>query len=145
MSAELTSKEYINWLGEIKERIRTSQQKAALAVNRELLDLYWFIGESLASKQTEWGDKFIESLARDLKVEFPDMKGFSKSNLKYMRRWFEFYSANIQIGQQAVDQLQIDPKFLNAQQAVAQSSELSLDDSLSLRSHPTKKIRVNTY
>jgi hypothetical protein len=62
-----------------------------------------------------------------------------------MRRWFEFYSANIQIGQQAVDQLQIDPKFLNAQQAVAQSSELSLDDSLSLRSHPTKKIRVNTY
>lgn len=125
MSAELTSKNYVLWLGEIKERIRTSQQKAALAVNRELLDLYWFIGGSLASKQTEWGDKFIENLARDLKVEFPDMKGFSKSNLKNMRRWFEYYSVNSQMGQQAVGQLQIDPKFINAQQGVAQSSDLS--------------------
>lgn len=125
MGTELTTKDYVHWLGEIKERIRSSQQKAALAVNRELLDLYWFIGEALAAKQTEWGDKFIENLARDLKVEFPDMKGFSKSNLKNMRRWFEYYSANAQIGQQAVGQIQFDPKFTNAQQLVAQSSELS--------------------
>lgn len=125
MSKDLTSKEYINWLGEIKERIRSSQQKAALAVNRELLDLYWFLGEALANKATDWGDKFIDNLARDLKVEFPDMKGFSKRNLEYMRRWYDFYASNEKIAQQAVAQLQIDPKFLNTQQAVAQSSESS--------------------
>lgn len=125
MSAELTSKDYVHWLGEIKERIRSSQQKAALAVNRELLDLYWFIGEALATKQTEWGDKFVENLARDLKVEFPDMKGFSKRNLETIRRWYSFYFSNMEFAQQAVAQLQIDPKFSNAQQLVAQSSEIS--------------------
>lgn len=125
MSKEISSRDYIHWLGAIKERIRSAQQQASLAVNRELLDLYWFIGEALANKKSEWGDKFIDNLARDLKVEFPDMKGFSKSNLKYMRRWFEFYESNQEIGQQAVDQLKIDSKFKNTQQLVAQSPKLS--------------------
>ena len=61
------------------------------------------------NQQTEWGDKFIEHLARDLKIEFPDMKGFSLSNLKYMRRWYGYYSEHSKISQQLVDQLQIDP------------------------------------
>ena len=94
MSKALASGNYVHWFGEIKNRIRSSQQKAALAVNRELLDLYWFIGEALVAKQTEWGDKFIDNLARDLKVEFPDMKGFSKRNLETIRRWYSFYSIN---------------------------------------------------
>lgn len=125
MSTELTSKDYVHWLGAIKDRIRSSQQKAALAVNRELLDLYWFLGEALATKQTDWGDKFIDNLARDLKIEFPDMTGFSKRNLETIRKWYSFYSNHLEFAQQAVAQLQIDPKFLITQQAVAQSSELS--------------------
>jgi predicted nuclease of restriction endonuclease-like (RecB) superfamily len=123
MSKALASGNYVHWFGEIKNRIRSSQQKAALAVNRELLDLYWFIGEALVAKQTEWGDKFIDNLARDLKVEFPDMKGFSKRNLETIRRWYSFYSINLVIAQQAVAQLQIDPNFSNAQQIVAQSEQ----------------------
>ncbi|MCX8486745.1 MAG: PDDEXK nuclease domain-containing protein [Crocinitomicaceae bacterium] len=123
MSKELASGNYVHWFGEIKNRIRSSQQKAALAVNRELLDLYWFIGEALVAKQTEWGDKFIVNLARDLKVEFPDMKGFSKRNLETIRRWYSFYSINLEFAQQAVAQLQIDPNFSNAQQIVAQSEQ----------------------
>ena len=108
MTKELESnKDYIKWLGDIKNQIRSSQQRASLKVNQELLSLYWYIGEALANKQTEWGDKFIDSLARDLKVEFPDVKGFSKSNLKYMRRWFEYYSERMEISQQAVDQLEL--------------------------------------
>jgi predicted nuclease of restriction endonuclease-like (RecB) superfamily len=123
MNKELASGNYVHWFGEIKNRIRSSQQKAALAVNRELLDLYWFIGEALVAKQTEWGDKFIDNLARDLKVEFPDMKGFSKRNLETIRRWYSFYSINLEFAQQAVAQLQIDPNFSNAQQIVAQSEQ----------------------
>ncbi|WP_296683117.1 PDDEXK nuclease domain-containing protein [Flavobacterium sp.] len=123
MSKALASGNYVHWFGEIKNRIRSSQQKAALAVNRELLDLYWFIGEALVAKQTEWGDKFIDNLARDLKVEFPDMKGFSKRNLETIRRWYSFYSINLDIAQHAVAQLQIDPNFSNAQQIVAQSEQ----------------------
>lgn len=123
MSKALASGNYVHWFGEIKNRIRSSQQKAALAVNRELLDLYWFIGEALVAKQTEWGDKFIDNLARDLKVEFPDMKGFSKRNLETIRRWYSFYSINLEFAQQAVAQLQIDPNFSNAQQIVAQSEQ----------------------
>lgn len=121
MSKEITNhNEYIKWLGEIKERIRSSQQRAALKVNQELLSLYWFIGEALATKQTEWGDKFIDNLARDLKVEFPDVTGFSKSNLKYMRRWYSYYTQHTAIGQQLVDQLKFDRDAKIVQQAVAQ-------------------------
>ncbi len=125
MSEEITgNSEYLQKLGDIKSKIRSSQQRAALKVNQELLSLYWFIGDALASKQTEWGDKFIENLARDLKVEFPDVKGFSKSNLKYMRRWFIYHSSEINIGQQLVDQLKLDPKIKIVQQAVAQMSSV---------------------
>jgi predicted nuclease of restriction endonuclease-like (RecB) superfamily len=114
MNIEIASdSDYLHWLGNIKQQIRVSQQKAALAVNHELLGLYWFIGESLSLKITEWGDKFIAHLARDLKVEFPDMKGFSVSNLKYMRRWYSYYAEHSQIGQQLVDQLKIDASFTN--------------------------------
>ena len=121
MSKGVTSnKEYLHLLRDIKERIRSSQMRAGLQVNRELLGLYWFIGEALATKQPEWGDKFIDNLARDLKIEFPDVTGYSKSNLKYMRRWYAYYSKHNEIGQQAVDQLILSHDFTIEQQVVAQ-------------------------
>lgn len=113
-------KEYREWFANLKQRILISQQKAALKVNQELLDLYWFIGEALAVKESVWGDKFISELERDLRLEFPDTKGFSKRNLEYMRRWYVFYTENNTIAQQAVAQIQQASDFSITQQAVAQ-------------------------
>lgn len=78
---------YADWLQELKTRIHTAQQRAALAVNRELVLLYWQIGRDILARQASqgWGAKVIERLAHDLRVAFPEMKGFSPRNLKYMR------------------------------------------------------------
>jgi predicted nuclease of restriction endonuclease-like (RecB) superfamily len=82
---------YFALLSGLKKRIRSAQIKAALAVNKELILLYWQIGrEILARQQTEgWGGKVIDRLAKDLKREFPDIQGFSPRNLKYMRTFAE--------------------------------------------------------
>ncbi len=81
-------------LADLKRRVHSAQVRAALAVNRELVLLYWHIGrEILHSQQAEgWGTKVIERLAKDLRREFPDMEGFSSRNLKYMRAFAEAYS-----------------------------------------------------
>ena len=95
---------YQKLLGELKERVRSSQLKAAVKVNYELLDLYWNFGKEIALRQEQcaWGDAFIKSLSKDLCKEFPKLQGFSETNLKYMKRFYLFY----QKSQQAVDQLE---------------------------------------
>lgn len=103
-SKNIIDTNYQNWLSDLKEKIRNSQLKAALKVNTEMLALYWEIGKELTEKQEQsnWGDKIITQLAKDLSGEFPGIKGFSSTNLKYIRKWFQFYNS---IGQQPVDQL----------------------------------------
>src|SRR4030066_1752721 len=78
---------YAELLNTLKERIRKAQIRAALSVNRELVLLYWHIGQEILTRQAKenWGSKVIDRLAADLRREFPDMKGFSARNLKYMR------------------------------------------------------------
>ena len=90
--------EYKKLLLELKEKVRSSQLKAAIKVNYELLDLYWTLGEYIVKKQEQhsWGDAFIKSLAKDLQKEFPGMKGFSETNIKYIRRWYSFYMKGLQ-------------------------------------------------
>jgi predicted nuclease of restriction endonuclease-like (RecB) superfamily len=97
---------YADFLNGLKQRIRAAQVKAALAVNQELIHLYWQIGHEILTRQQEqgWGGKVIERLAKDLKREFPDMAGFSQTNLKYMRNFAETYSEE-EISQRSVDQL----------------------------------------
>lgn len=82
---------YADWLADLKRRIHTAQQRAALAVNRELVRLYWQIGRDILTRQGEqgWGAKVVDRLAHDLHIAFPDMKGFSPRNLKYMRAFAE--------------------------------------------------------
>ena len=82
---------YADWLVDLKARIHGAQQRAALAVNRELVLLYWQIGRDILARQAEqgWGAKVIERLAHDLRTAFPEMKGFSPRNLKYMRAFAE--------------------------------------------------------
>jgi predicted nuclease of restriction endonuclease-like (RecB) superfamily len=83
--------DYVTWLTELKIRIHNAQQRATLAVNRELVLLYWQIGRDILDRQGRegWGTKVIERLAQDLRNAFPDMKGFSPRNLKYMRAFAE--------------------------------------------------------
>jgi len=82
---------YAEWLIELKQRIHNAQQRATLAVNRELVGLYWSIGSEILARQAEqgWGAKVIDRLAHDLRTAFPEMKGFSPRNLKYMRAFAE--------------------------------------------------------
>ena len=84
----------------------TEEQRAALAVNRELVLLYWQIGRDILARQAQqgWGAKVIERLAHDLRAAFPEMKGFSRANLMYMRAFAEAWP-DAQIVQQAVGQL----------------------------------------
>jgi predicted nuclease of restriction endonuclease-like (RecB) superfamily len=108
MGSEITSdRHYTAWLTELKKKVRGTQLKAAVKVNTELLHLYWELGADIVAKQTEttWGDGFLSHLSRDLSAEFPEMKGFSLSNLKYIKQWHLFYRQNDVKSQQLVGQL----------------------------------------
>ena len=97
---------YAKVLTELRNKIKNSQVKAALAVNKELILLYWYIGQKILKQQKHegWGTKVIERLANDLRREFPDMKGFSSRNFKYMRALAKTYPDK-SIVQQLVAQL----------------------------------------
>lgn len=95
--------DYPNWLTSLKQRILVTQQRAVLAVNRELVLLYWQIGRDILERQQAqgWGAKVIDRLAVDLTAAFPDMKGFSRRNLLYMRSFAEEWP-DVEFVQQAV-------------------------------------------
>lgn len=98
--------EYQAWLGEVKSRILDVHRRTLQHVNQELILLYWDIGKSVLSLQNQhaWGAKIIDHLATDLKVLFPDIKGFSIRNLKYMRAFAEAW-ADKQFVQQVLAQI----------------------------------------
>ena len=100
------SPDYAAWLTELKTRIHSAQQRAALAVNRELVLLYWQIGRDILDRQSRegWGAKVIERLAHDLRNTFPSMRGVSRANLMHMRAFAEAWP-DAAIVQQAVGQL----------------------------------------
>jgi hypothetical protein len=85
--------DYEEFLGELKERIRAAQIRAALAVNRELALLYWRIGREILARQRDrgWGANVIDRLSSDISRDFPGMKGFSPRNLKHMRAFAAAY------------------------------------------------------
>ena len=85
---------YPELLSELKERIRGSQIKAAVGVNRELILLYWDLGKKIVEQQTAsgWGKGAVEQLGKDLQKEFPGSTGFSPRNLRHMRAFFLAYS-----------------------------------------------------
>ena len=93
MSDLFNLKDYETFLTNLKVRIRSAQIRAALAVNRELVLLYWQIGRDILTRQQQqgWGAKVIQTLSKDLKHEFPEMKGFSRSNLLYMRAFAQAF------------------------------------------------------
>ena len=116
-----SNSDFKKWVLQLKNDIRSAQFKAAIKVNTELLRLYWHMGADICEKQksASWGDGWLKELSRELMAEFPDMKGLSYRNLKYIRQWYQFYKEQLTIGQQLVAQLD----DVNMQQPVAQISE----------------------
>ena len=102
-----TNSDFAQWVKTIKSEIRSAQIKAAVKVNSTMLHLYWNLGKDIVERQknANWGDGFLKELSRELMAEFPDMKGFSYRNMKYIRQWFMFYNSQDSIGQQVVAQL----------------------------------------
>jgi predicted nuclease of restriction endonuclease-like (RecB) superfamily len=100
-------KDYSLFILDIKSRIQAAQIKAAVSVNRGLLQLYWEMAEQIVEKQknTAWGDGFLTQMANDLQAEFPGIKGFSKRNLEFMRQWYCYWQLKSQFVQQLVSQI----------------------------------------
>ena len=103
----IEAKEYNEWLANVKTGIRHCQIKAAISVNKDLLQLYWQLGHDIAIKQSEakWGDGLIARLSRDLTAEFPEMKGWSERNLRRVKLWYPTYSQYVAIRTQVVSEI----------------------------------------
>ncbi len=106
MSNALIPADYAAWLLSLKEQIRRSRVKASLSVNTELVMLYWRIGRAIVQQRAaqSWGSKVLEQLAKDLKSEFPDMRGLSLTNLKYTAIFADAWPEN-SIGHQLGGQI----------------------------------------
>jgi predicted nuclease of restriction endonuclease-like (RecB) superfamily len=93
INTELLPNEYAEWRKNIEDLIEVSKLRTAINVNTDMLTLYWNIGKSILQKQEEkgWGTKVIDQLSKDLSVKFPDDRGYSVRNLKYMRQFAEAY------------------------------------------------------
>ncbi len=99
----MNDNEYLDLVQNIKQEIQHAQYKAALSVNKELIALYYNIGQMINAHKT-WGSKFIENLAADIKLSFPNAKGYSVRNLKYMAKFAATYP-DAEFVQQAVAQI----------------------------------------
>ncbi len=99
--------EYIGWLTQLKSRIKQTQIKATLSANKEIILLYWEIGKELFEKQENkgWGNSVVNNLEKDLLKEFPNIKGFSRRNLFYMKSFYNFYKSDFLKVQQVVAQI----------------------------------------
>jgi predicted nuclease of restriction endonuclease-like (RecB) superfamily len=93
MEKNIFNKEYIEFISKIKENIIKSRQNAILKVNSELINLYYTLGKEIYFKQKEsnWGINLIGQIEKDLRKEFPNVKGFSRRNLFYMRKFYLFF------------------------------------------------------
>ena len=100
----MSDSNYVKWLSDLKGRIRIAQLKAAIKVKEELHKLYWSLGEDICNKQKlyKWGTNFIKQLSLDLRSAFPNVEGFSWSNLYKIRKWYLFYSSQNEFLYQAV-------------------------------------------
>jgi len=119
--------DYKLWIIDIKSKIRSAQMKAALAVNASLIEFYWDLGKMIAEKQATaaWGSKSLAQVSKDLKDEFPEMSGFSESNLKTCKLFYQYFTSrsqavnqlgltNKEFGSQPVNQLENSFESLNA-------------------------------
>ncbi len=104
---------YIEWLNSIKERVKHTQYKIMLSANAELILFYWDLGRDIYEKQqnAQWGKGLIENLSRDLKIAFPEMTGFSTSNLYNCVNFYKFFSLS-DFFQRSVGKLDFETDYL---------------------------------
>ena len=109
----LSNNEFKVWVSQLKKDIRSTQVKASIHVNSEMLRLYWRLGAEICEKQksAKWGDTWLIELSRVLMSEFNNMKGFSLRNLQYIRQWYLFYNKHVTFVQQVVAQISDDVFF----------------------------------
>jgi predicted nuclease of restriction endonuclease-like (RecB) superfamily len=88
---KMIEKSYLTIVESIKGQIRSAQHKAILSANKEMLILYWNIGK-IINEHSEWGNKFLRNLSKDISKEFPNAKGFSVRNLHNMEKFYRNYS-----------------------------------------------------
>jgi len=84
----INSNDYLQALESVRTQIQNARYKAVLGMNREQILLYWNIGRIIA-ENNNYGSGFVENLARDVKLNFPDAKGYSARNLRYMKKFAE--------------------------------------------------------
>jgi len=113
MSELIKNSDYKHFINSLKTEVQSAQIKAVVAVNRELLKLYWWMGSQIVEKQktANWGDGLIKQISRDLQAEFPDIKGFSTRNIQLMKQWYLYWHKESSIVQQVVAQLDQAPIF----------------------------------
>lgn len=104
---------YAQLLSSLKERFRRSQIKAAVKVNTTMLEYYWSMGRDISRlhEAAKWRSAFFDCLSLDLKNAFPGQTGFSVTNIKYTKRWYEFYNQSNIIRQRAVDEFDMPTDF----------------------------------
>ena len=119
-----TDEGYVQWMADLKQRFRQSQIKAAVRVNTAMLEFYWSLGRDIVELRAEskWGNGFFNQLSLDLKTAFPNESGFSVTNLKYMKRWYAFYSERVAISQRTVDEICHQVGDEKSQQSAAELS-----------------------
>ena len=112
---------YRHWIAELSKRYQRSQIKAATSVNSEMLAFYWSLGRDIVEMKAEsqWGSRFYDRLSQDLQRAIPNAKGFSSTNLKYMRRFYQLYSNRPQV----VDELSISSVDENHPQVADQLAD----------------------
>lgn len=123
----ILDKDYLSWVQNLCERYRTSQIKAAVKVNQEMLRYYWLLGKEITDRgdENKYGSAFYATLSRDLKKRLPNATGLSERNIRYAQRFYELYSDFIQNLQQPAANLQSTenecntPLISNLQQVVA--------------------------
>lgn len=142
----LADKEYVEWLKELKARYRQSQLRAAVKANNEVLEYYWSLGRDIVAKKAEskWGSGFFNQLSLDMRTIFPNEKGFSVTNLKYMKRWYLFYYERIVNHQQAVDQLEGENRQLPADEIGHQAGDEIRKPLLPIRHQPGDELGMPT-
>lgn len=130
---------YKQLLVSIKLQVKSAQAKAALAVNSSLIQLYWNMGKMIADNQAlfEGRNNYVEQLAKDLRAEFPEMKGFSRANLFFIRKFYQFYAGSPSAVLQAVRLEEHTPITVSVQQPVALDNDDSVQQAVRLNTLPS--------
>lgn len=109
----ITGEHYAHLLNSLKDRFQKSQIKAAVKVNTFMLEYYWEMGKDISRlhEAAKWGSAFFDCLSLDLKAAFPGQSGFSVTNIKYAKRWYDFHTQEDTNRQQVVDDLKMPADF----------------------------------